>query len=467
MSKINWKIVVPLLLIGLVAGGAVGAALPFDAVRKKVASWITTDKNKSDQTENAAQTHEEIVEVSYASMDNLGIKFGRVKTGNYQTSYEIAARVTELPGVSELHITSRFDGIVKQMFVTQGQTVVAGQKICELELTSESLATAQSEFLDHWQQLSIIESEIDRLTPLLEQGGVASKRLIQLKYEKKRTQAKSDSKIQELLVRGLSKQQIDEIKSSKKLIRSIFVRVGKNLLPPQRDNHSLPTTETLFVVGNILGQPGSMVKKGEHLCEIAYHQQLVVVGYAFELDLPQIEKLIRENTPVEITIGGKEKHIELKNQRIAYVSNHADAETNTFPFYVYIKNEMINEKITSSVPQFISWRWKPGQRAHIDLPSKTFKDKIILPRSAVATEGVVYFAFREHEHDHAPGESHEHAGVELEPFELNVLHIDRNFAVVEPSDEIKSGDIIIVTQAEQVLFALRNSGGGGGHSHPH
>lgn len=127
---------------------------------------------------------------------------------------------------------------------------------------------------------------------------------------------------------------------------------------------------------------------------------------------------------------------------------------------------MTNDKITDSVPTYITWKWKPGQRAHVSLPDKIFKDKIVLPRSAVATEGVTYFAFREHEHVHEPDEEDDHHGVELEPFELNVLHADRNFVVVEPSDEIKAGDIIIINRAEQILFALRNNAGGG-HSHSH
>ena len=459
-----------MLLAALVIGGLVGATLPFDAVRQKLAGWINPQSEQKDsQTKDDAQTVE-VVEISFTSMDNLGIKFGRAKKDRYQTKYEIPAKVSELPGASELHVTSRFDGIVTRVFVTQGQTVVPGQKICELELTSESLATSQSEFLDHWQQLSIIDTEIKRLKPLVEQGGVASKRLIDLNYEQKRIQAKANSKLQELLVRGLSQKEVDSIKSSKKLIRKVVVRVPDKLLPPQRGVK--PTSQSsqpeIFVIGNITGQPGAMIKKGAPLTELAYHQRLVVVGFAFEQDLPKLEKLIREKTPVSINIGGKKKEFELKDQRIAYVSNHADAETNTFPFYVFIDNEMIGQEGKEQIPSFVSWRWKPGQRAHIDLPDKLFQEKIVLPRSAVATEGVSYFAFREHEHEHAPGESHEHDGVELEPIELNVLHADRHFVVVEPSDEIKPNDIIIVTQAEQILFALRSQGGSGhDHSHPH
>ena len=333
MSKPNLKIVVLALLGVLVVGAVIGVALPVDAVRKKVAELISSG-SAADDDDHADESHadEEVVEISNAAMENLKIRFGRVKSQPYQTSYEIPARVSELPGVSELHVVSRFEGIVKKVLVSQGQTVVPGQKLFELELTSESLATAQADLLFNWQQIGIINDEIKRLTPLVDKGGVARKRLIDLGNELKRVQARLDAKNQELLVRGLSENQLQKIKTDKQLIRKVTVHVGDSLLPPQRTQLITDPQKMLFVVGNIMGQPGAMVKTGAQLCDLAYHQHLVVVGYAFEQDLPQIEKLIRENIAVKVDIGGKTKHEELEGQQIAYVSNHADAETNTFPF---------------------------------------------------------------------------------------------------------------------------------------
>ena len=478
MAKFNKQFgIIGIALIPLVIGLMAGLTIPVDFIRSKVASSL-------EKTESAGHNHDHgddvgdasnIVQLSELAQENMQLTTGRIKYSDYQSSFEIPAFVREIPAASDLHVASRFTGMVKRVFISEGQTVRPGQPIMEIELTGDLLATAQSELLDARKQMTIVEKELKRLQDITS-GGVARNKKLEVQYERDRLLAKIETKMQELLVRGLTEAQVEKIVTTRKLIRLITVRVPDQLVPPQLNAGEIMTkAEKSFVVDRLAVRTGSMAVAGADLCQLAYHAVLAIEGQAYEKDLPEVRASMREGRKISVSIGPDGAEHTIPEKSIAYLSNHVDEETNTYPFYVYLTNEAM----FGGDSQYVAWRWKPGQRAHVAVPDKRFEQEIVIPREALAIDGPSYYVFRwegtvdPHEgHDHGPEEEHDHDDHEMVDeyiaIEVIVKHMDRHYAVIELKGELEIGDRIAINNAAQLLFAMQaGSGGGGGHSHPH
>jgi multidrug efflux pump subunit AcrA (membrane-fusion protein) len=496
-KKINKALV--LGIIAVFAGGLlVGLAVPIREIRESVGDLLPGSKSDDTEADKAAAGdaepgEEQIVELSEIAQDNIGLRIGVVEQQDYQSYFEIPARVREMPGSSQLHLSSRFEGIVKKIFVSEGQTVKTGDPVYEIELTGDPLARAQSELLEAVQQQKVTVAEMKRIKPLVAQQVVPKKTLLELEYKNQLVDGTIKSKTQELLIRGLTRNQIASIKESQELVTSITISVPEDLLPPQlKMQDSLVDKDVSFTVEKLLIKPGSLAEKGKNLCDLAYHERLVLKGFAFENDLPRLTQLIDQSIPVTVTVGTEKNFDRLENQQIAFLSNHADEKTNTFPFFVYLDNEKIDSKLTTktdgstdaaatvktSLPDqdknhYVIWKWKPGQRAHIRIPQQSFQNNIKVPRDAVVIEGASFYVFKylgQHQHDHPADEPDDHVHLdEFERVEVAVLHHDQDFVVIKPNvGKLKVGDEYAVNNATQLQFALLAAqSGGGGHHHHH
>lgn len=467
-------------LVPLGFGLLVGLAVPVDFIRNQVVGSLEQSKSGDRHEHNSHDEHvgeSDHVELSSQAQESMGLRTGLIQLSNYQSHFELPGFVREIPGAGELHVATRFSGLVQQVFISQGQTVTPGQPIAQIELTGDLLASAQSELLDAQKQISIIDKEIARLEPSVKSGGVASKTLLEKKYERDRLVAKVETKSQELLVRGLTQNQIDEIIQSKKLLRSITIYVPDNLIPPQLNAGGLiDNAPEMFLVERLVAKPGMMTKAGEHLCLLSFHAVVALEGQAYEKDLPCIRNAISEKTPLVVSIGPDGATEKIPDQHIAFLSNHVDAETNTYPFYIYLVNKKLYQtKYGTNEADFIAWKWKPGQRAHIEVPAETFTESIVIPRDALAVDGLSHYVFRwngvvEHEHDHDHN-TEDHGAHELldefEAIEVVVTHMDRNRVLIKMGKALRQGDRIAFNNAGRLLFAMQSSGTGHAHHHDH
>ena len=465
-----------LAIVPLVIGLLVGLAVPVDFIRSRVATSLEGSQADAEHDHGDDDAHAgeaDHVELSPTAQASMGLKTGLIKLSDYQSNFELPAFVREIPGASELHIASRFAGLVKKVFISKGETVVPGQPIAEVELTGEMLATAQSDLLDAQKQISIVEKEIARLEPSVLAGGVASKTLLEKKYERDRLIAKVETKSQELLVRGLTQEQIDEIIRSKKLLRTVTICVPENLIPPQLNaGDVMDGAPETFLVERLLAKPGMMTQTGEHLCLLSFHAVVVVEGQAYEKDLPFIRQAVSEKIPLLVSIGPDGVEERIPAQQVAFLSNHVDGETNTYPFYIYLVNEKLFETVYgANQADFIAWKWKPGQRAHIEIPEEKFTEQVVIPRDALAIDGLTNYVFRwngvvEHNHDEDDpahdDEDHELLD-EYEALEVSVTYIDRNYVVIQLAGDLQKGDRIVFNNAGRLLFAMQS--GSSGHAH--
>ena len=496
MAKFKKQLgILSLALVPLAIGLAVGLALPFDFIRDRVVNQIQESQDSSGHGHDHGHAHGggasgqgNLVELSETAQTGMGLRTGRLQRGEFQTSFVVPGFVREVPGASNLVVAGRFAGIVRKVFISEGQQVVPGQPILEVELTGDLLATAQSELLAAKKQIEIVDREIKRIEPSVRSGGVASKRLLDKQYERDRLIANLETKTQELLVRGLTADQVNQIIEQRQLLRTVTVHVPKNLVPPQLNaDEIMQQADETFLVEELNAKPGSMISAGANYCMLSFHSVLVVEGQAYESDLDRVRDAVFDRLPIKVAIGPDDNEHMIADQRVAYLSNHVDESTNTYPFYIYMQNTQVGSPSSNTgsdlATGYVAWKWKPGQRSHVEIPDQRFDKVIVIPRGALAVDGLNNFVFRwngevecehDHAHHHGPGEDHDdehHEHIvkdQYEAIEVNVTHLGRRQVIIELSDDLKLGDRIAFNHASQLLFAMQNgNGGGGGHSHDH
>jgi len=163
---------------------------------------------------------------------------------------------------------------------------------------------------------------------------------------------------------------------------------------------------------------------------------------------------------------GADGQSEALSLRVESVSDTIDPETRALNFYLALPNskgaeafgnsdQMIGQ--ASSAKQFVAWKFRPGQRMEVRIPSgEPLENKIVLPADAVVVDGPNAFVFEQN-------------GDFFDRLEVEVLHRDNRQVVIE-NDGSLIGATIATRGAYRMYLALKNEEGGGfdphaGHSH--
>ena len=198
------------------------------------------------------------------------------------------------------------------------------------------------------------------------------------------------------------------------------------------------------------------------------HAVLYIEGQAFEKDLPLLEKMHAEGLPFSIEFGAIGAAYQRSDVKIEYIDNQIDDHEQTYSFYAPIQNEIVSEQAVSPDVRFRTWRFKPGQRAHVVLPVEELTGHIKLPGEAVVEEGPDAFVFRKYEtpHDHvADDHAHVHPYVEFKRTPVHLIYRDKNIALIANDNQIKVGQRIAINNAFDLNLILKTNAGGGGGSH--
>ena len=471
-------------VVGLVTGIVAGLLIPQRGLRQVVSNWLQPEEPTID-SEAQTESGGAMFEVSNAALETYDVRFRRVGElpDSYTEHFSVPAFVRERPTTSNLQASSRMSGVVRRIFVQVGQSVREGDPLLELELTGDELASAQSLLLDSVQQLKIIDDEIARLQPASADGGIARKNLIEKQYEQRRMKSVIEAKRQELLIRGLAAEDVERIIREKSLVRSVVIRVPRDIRPesapaltqatPAEDRFQLASQAEdaevgpwVYSVEAMRVSPGSVLQAGDAVSDLAYHETLLIEGQAYERDLPTLTRIINEQLPVSIEIGDDEAPVLLDDLRVLYMDNHVDNETQTYRFYIEVANEVLAENINEQQRRFRTWRFKPGQRGHVRIPMKEWSDLVVLPADAVAEDGIDQVLFRRIAvHDHFHGETPPHT--ELRKLVVSVRYRNQQTVVIDHRNQLSPRQTIAVSQADMLLRASSESGGGHGHDHDH
>lgn len=443
----------------------------------------TTDEHHGhDHGTDATKT---VLTLSEQARENLGLQTAEVQLTDYWRTIQIPGIVAEQQGHSERRIPATVSGIVTRLYIFPGQSVRPGDALMELQPTSELLTTTQASLLRTLKDIELIDVELKRLSPLVESGSLPAKMKLEKEYERRRLEAQQLVQTQELLVRGLTPEQIHTIVESKTLIRQFTVRVpggsaaqpepkvietATNELaaeptsaqatipgPKQPNTKDVEPANRIYSVESIAVYPGKLVQPGDGLVELAQHTVLDITGQAFERESPLILRALQENWPVEATFETSDgSPLSRDGLKIRYMESSVDGQSRIQKFHIPLVNQVLRATTGDDDIVYHSWLFRPGQRVRLSVPVEKLSQRIVLPAEAVVQEGPDAYVFREN-------------GKRLERTPVVIEHLDARTAVIKNDGTLTPGfDVIARNHAYQLNLELKKKlgeGGGGGHSH--
>ena len=502
----RWKkacIAVSFVLLGLIIGFTLRAdgllQIAHDGVQSALNVAGSGDDAEHGHGNGGAEESDEHLDLTDVEIRSIGLRTKKVEPSDFVRTVAVPGMVIEKPGHSGRTISSKVHGIIREVFCAQGQLVRPGDPLFDLELTGDAFVTSQSALLETLLQIETTGKELARIADLTEKNLVPGRQKIELEYELSQLQKKRDLRRQELLVRGLTSEQINSVVDSGILLDRITIRVPvrqssepAGIVPVSAVASAQPAGRPItvsapvvtgnasrvdaFTVERISVHPGASVAPGETLAHLAWHDVLYDEGYAFERDVETLASLHERGGDVSIEFGSHDDEIRVDGLALRFLDNHVDPETGTFRFFLELKNDVLIDSRDDAGLSYRSWRFKPGQRLHIRFPVEKYSQQFVLPEEAIFEDSLLAFVFRrtqvieEHGHDHGDGEAddhkHDHEFIyEFEKVPVRILYRDREKVVVAAKGELKADDRIAWNNAYQLHLAMQS--GSGGHSHGH
>lgn len=412
-----------------------------------------------------------VLELSEQARKNLGLISKPMKPTDYWRSVTIPGMVQDRPGVSDRGVTSPVVGVISQLHVYPGDTVRPGEPLVTIHLFSEYLQATQSELFEATQEIALLQAEIERLSAVAGAGGVARSRLIELDNGIKRQQAMIQSARQELLTRGLSPLQIEEIEVGN-FISTLQV-VAPNPKTSVAESFGAYTSQAreagfvdtgrseyriAYEVQDLAVELGSTVQAGQLIADLSNHSSLYVVGHAFKREAVFLERAAQESREISIEFADDSPSSwSAINQpfSIRHLSNSIDPNSRTFDFFVPLTNQ--SRTYEKDGETFLVWRFRPGQRARIQVPVERISDVFVMPSEGVVHEGPEAYVFRQN-------------GDLFNQISVHVLHQDRRNVIIANDGRMTPGAYFAQNAAEslnRVLKAQSASGEQPGlHVHP-
>ena len=244
------------------------------------------------------------------AFENLGLRLGKPTRGDYWKSTLVPGKVVEIPGRSDLAVSTPVAGVIESVNVIPGQNIPTQTALFEIRLTDEALLAAQAKYLETLTQQEVAQQEITRLTPLIDSGAVTGAKKRELEYEVKQWVARQATILQELRGRGMPEQQIENLRRGRTLASTMAI-----LAPAFVKENSADEASTGYSVENLLVHPGKAVARGDSLCSVAYHQRLYIEGTAFEADLPTLRRIANEGWKITAETEHDHDHATTRTTR--------------------------------------------------------------------------------------------------------------------------------------------------------
>ena len=472
-----------LLCAVLLCAGGVAGFLLRPVIMPEVAH---TGNDTEEEDTGAGHGSSAIVVINEKTLDNMNLKIGKFEKRDYFQKIRVPAQVVERIPQSRRNVSAPVAGRVTKVFVAKGQAIRPGEKLFDVRITDESIANSQVGLLEVFANLEISRAKKQRLESL-GTGVVAGKQLMNAEFEIKKLVDRRAALIQELRARGMGEEQIKTFIKTRKLAKDVSIfapaldqaKTDTNISPAvpatpasaaigmTADGSNLTKAdEQYFTVEMISALEGSAVELGDPLCSLTHHGELLIKGLAFESDVDKIANANQNGWGFTAQFGEGPEALVREGLPLFSVENHVDVKSQTFPIFIELKNEIINQTTDAKNRTYVNWRFKPGQRAHLEVPVEMWESQVVVPLAAVVREGPETFVFMKISHTHTSADGT--VDHEFQKVPVKVLHTDQRFAVLKKDIRLDIDERYALDQAYQLNLALKlAAGGGGGHGHDH
>jgi membrane fusion protein, heavy metal efflux system len=404
-----------------------------------------------DHSHEGESSNAQVLKLGPEAQRNLGLVAKPVEKQTYWRTILIPGAIVDRPGLSDRGVTSPAVGVVTQIHAFPGDAVRAGQRLFTIRLFSEYLQNTQSELFKSTGEIALVKEQLARLDEAAKTGAIPDARLIELNNQVRRQNTLLLAYRQDLLTRGLSPTQIEEVAKGQ------FVSTIEIVAPPvvvTLANGAAPVEpagegEPVFELQDLSVELGQQVQAGQLLAKLSNHRSLYVAGYAFKPEAPYLEKAAQERRPIDIEFAEDDDASWSKPQQrfeIRHLANAINPETRTFEFFIPLVNQSRGYERNGET--FTVWRYRPGQRARLHVPVEEFRDVFVVPAAAVAHEGPETFVFQQN-------------GDVFVRQAVRVLYEDRRHAVLEPDGAVKKGMLLAQSAAATLNRVLKAQSAGG------
>ena len=409
-------------------------------------------KTEDDGHNHGAHGDGKVVALSKRGLKNIGYESFVVEPTTYEKTLTLPAIIVERPGRSQLHVTAPLTGVVAKIHAVTGEAIEPRQLMFEVQLTHEELVAAQRDYLRTVENLDVVNREIKRLKSLGE-GVVAGRRVLAQEYKKQKLEASLHAESQAMLLHGLTGEQVDEIRKTRRLFQEIKIRA-----PQHNHRHGGCTGDHPFQIQELAVSQGQQIEAGGNLATLGDHCELLLEAIAFEDDAPQIRAAAQAGRKMRARqLGGASDVSNVTDLEVLYVADQIDAESRAFKIYLRLPNQLALDSRSPTGQRYVEWVYKPGQRMQLHVPVETWEDQMVVPSAAVVDEGAEAYVYHLH-------------GDHFDQVAVHVLHRDQDLVVIANDGALQSGAVIAGSGAYQIYLSLKNQSGGGtdphaGHNH--
>ena len=403
----------------------------------------------------AAGPQSQQVVLSPQAQRNLALTSAPLKSGIYWKTIDVPGRIVDRPGISDRGVVAPVTAIVIAVHHYAGDTVQPGEPLFTLRLVGESFQTSQTELFKAIKDREIAEEQIDRLDDVAAAGGIAGSRLIELRNTVRRLDVSINAYRQDLQIRGLSAEQINEITQGN-FVSEVVVQA------PEQDQSLLASVSQsladlpAYELQELSVELGQQVQAGQRLCTLSHHLSLFVEGQAFRQELPLLQDAAESGLPIAIELvedSPSDWETPLPSLAIHHISNNLDEDNRTISFFLTLQNQFRTYQ-RAGQKQYL-WRFRPGQRVRLKVNVEKLDGVFVVPAEAVVQEGPEFFVFR-------------HNGDTFDRKPVHVVHRTQNEVVIANDGSVPAGIFVAqvgAAQLNRVLKSQTNTSPAGMHVH--
>lgn len=428
--------------------------------------WMTAQQSASpteaDPFEGEKPEASERIRLSAQARANLKLIVKPIALTNYWRIVQMPGTVVDRPGLSDCGVPCPVAGVITRILAQPGDTVQPGAPLFTVRLNSELVQNSQAELYKAAREIEITQEQLARLRALAS-GAISQARITELENQERRLRASVLASRQELLTRGLTVEQINAVAEGRFVSEITIPAPDRSARAVQLVGlryFEATTTEVkpsppVFEVKELRIQLGEQVQAGQTLCVLADHHSLLIEGYAFNREAPVVERAAREGWPVRVLFAeGPEGAWQAAedNLFIRHLANTVDPVSRTFTFYLPLVNQ--SRSFTRHGQEFLTWRFRPGQRVRLFVPVEELKDIFVLPVEAVVREGPEAYVFRQN-------------GDLFERKPVHIVHEDRSSVILANDGSIGGGQFIVQNAGAALNRALKAQAASGDSDHDH
>lgn len=351
-------------VVGLIGVGAVGAVLGSHYLGGALSLPVTTAPTPApDEPPPAASpvasAPAEVV-LSPEAVSKVRLKTAKVEVVDAQSTIQLPGTVMA-DAYREVKVVSIVGGIVTKVHVELGTTVKRGTPLATL--FSPELAEAQTKYLSMQAMLAADHQKLQRTQELVEIGAASRQELEEVTATHTSHATDVEAARQRLLLLGLSRAQINALKSPSQVVSAIIV-----------------PAPMAGVITSRAANLGQVVSMGHELFVVTDLSQVWVIGDVYEQDFQTVH-VGSDATMTTPAYPGLTLH-----GRVSYIDPRVDSQTRTAKIRVAVPNAQGQLRLGMYVT--VAFTTRGGERI------------VVVPRAAVQTVGerqVVFISAQDEE----------------------------------------------------------------------